>query len=145
MIIVLQRVSRASVAIGGKVVGDIKRGYVVLVSISDKDNYEDARRLAEKIAKLRIFPDENGKINLSAGDVCGELLAVSQFTLYADCKKGNRPSFINAGNPVHAKELFDFFVLECEKHFSKVAKGIFGENMAVELVNDGPFTLVIES
>lgn len=144
MRIVLQRVSRASVTVDKEVVGSIGRGYLVLVGVCDDDTTQAARQLAEKVSRLRIFEDENGKINLSAGDVGGEILAVSQFTLYADCKKGNRPSFVNAGKPEHARKIFEFFVQECKAHFAKVQTGVFGAKMEVELVNDGPFTLTLE-
>lgn len=144
MKIVLQRVSRAAVTVEGKCVGEIERGYLLLLGVSNTDTEKNAAKLAEKIAKLRIFADENGKINLSIADIGGAVLIVSQFTLYADCKKGNRPSFTNSGNPELAKKLYEYFIEICKGKFKKVEQGIFGAQMRVELVNDGPFTLVLE-
>ncbi len=144
MKIVLQRVSSASVSVDGEVVGSIAHGYVALLGVSNTDSTAQADKLADKIAKLRIFPDENDKINLSIADVGGELLIISQFTLYADCKKGNRPSFVNAGNPQLAEELYEYFLKICDGRFKKVAHGVFGADMKVSLVNDGPFTVILE-
>lgn len=145
MRIVLQRVSRASVSVNGEVVGSIGKGYLILLGVSNTDNKVIADKMADKIAKLRIFADSEGKTNLSAADIGGEALIVSQFTLYADCRKGNRPSFINAGAPALAEELYNYFTEVCRGRFKKVACGVFGADMEVELVNDGPFTLVLES
>jgi D-tyrosyl-tRNA(Tyr) deacylase len=145
MKIVLQRVNRARVSVEGQVVGAIGKGYLLLIGISSADTKEQVEKMAEKIEKLRIFPDENGKTNLSIGDVGGEVLVISQFTLYADCKKGNRPSFINAGNPRLAEELYKYFIEISKTRYVKVEEGVFGASMKVELENDGPFTLVLES
>lgn len=145
MKIVLQRVKNASVSVDGKVIGEIDKGFLLLLGVSNTDTKEIADKLAEKISKLRIFEDENGKTNLSASDIGGELLIVSQFTLYADCKKGNRPSFTNAGNPALANELYEYFIEICKPLFVKVAHGEFGADMQVSLVNDGPFTIVLDS
>lgn len=141
---VLQRVESASVTVGGTVKGKIGRGYVVLLGVSISDTVKQAERLVEKISGLRIFPDENGKTNLSAREVDGEILVVSQFTLYADCRKGNRPSFTGAGTPQLAKELYEHFIKMCGSRFSKVESGEFGAEMKVQIVNDGPFTLLLE-
>ena len=144
MKIVLQRVSRASVSVNNIITGSIDKGYVILVGFGDGDDKLKAEKLVEKIQRLRIFPDENGKINLSIQDVGGGLLIISQFTLYADCRKGNRPSFINAAAPAAAEELYNYFIEYAEDKFSRVAHGIFGADMKVELVNDGPFTVILE-
>lgn len=145
MKIVLQRVLEASVKIEEEIVGKIGKGYLLLIGISNEDTKEIADKMLEKISKLRIFEDENGKTNLSIDNVGGEVLAVSQFTLYADCKKGNRPSFINAGKPDMAEELYEYILKRCEELFGKVEKGVFGADMKVSLINDGPFTLVLDS
>lgn len=141
---VVQRVAYSSVKVDGETVGSIDKGLLVLLGVGQQDTREDAVRLAAKIAKLRIFSDENDKINLSVQDVKGDILVVSQFTLYADCRKGNRPNFMNAGKPDMAQELYDFFAKECEKYVGRVEKGIFGADMKVELMNDGPFTIILE-
>ncbi|MDO4268412.1 MAG: D-aminoacyl-tRNA deacylase [Eubacteriales bacterium] len=141
---VLQRVSRASVKIDGEIQGQIGSGFLVLLGVSGTDTRAAADRMADKICRLRIFPDENGKTNLSLADVGGELLVISQFTLYADCHKGNRPSFIKAGPPDMAEELYEYFMERCRQHVSRVEHGSFGADMKVELLNDGPFTLVLE-
>ncbi len=143
--IVLQRVFEASVKIEEKIVGKIGKGYLLLIGVSNEDTKEIADKMIEKISKLRIFEDEDGKTNLSIDKVGGEVLAVSQFTLYADCKKGNRPSFINAGKPDMAEELYEYILKRCEELFGKVEKGVFGADMKVSLINDGPFTLVLDS
>lgn len=142
---VLQRVLEASVSVDNETVGKIGKGYLLLIGISNEDTKEIADKMIEKISKLRIFEDENGKTNLSIDQVDGEVLAVSQFTLYADCKKGNRPSFINAGKPDMAQELYEYMLKKCEAIFGKVEKGIFGADMKISLINDGPFTLVLDS
>ena len=144
MKIVLQRVSSASVAVDGQTAGSIGKGYVVLLGIGQGDTKEQAVKMADKIQKLRVFPDENGKTNLSADDINGELLVVSQFTLYADCRKGSRPGFTDAGSPALAEELYEYFIEVCRDRFAKVGHGVFGANMQVSLVNDGPFTVVLE-
>lgn len=145
MKIVLQRVLEASVSVDNKEVGKIGKGYLLFVGVSNDDNKEIADKMIEKISKLRIFEDSEGKTNLSIDNVGGEVLVVSQFTLYADCKKGNRPSFINAGKPDLANELYEYIVKRCKELFGKAQCGIFGADMKVSLVNDGPFTLVLDS
>lgn len=144
MKIVLQRVSSASVAVDSKICGQINKGYLVLLGVGHDDTEEDCRRLADKIIKLRIFSDENDKINLSLENVGGELLIVSQFTLYADCTHGNRPSFVNAGKPDRAEQLYNYFVDYCRSRGKHVETGIFGADMKVSLINDGPFTVILE-
>lgn len=144
MRIVLQRVSSASVAVDGEITGSIGKGYLVLLGVGQNDSEEDCRRLADKIINLRIFSDENDKINLSLSDVGGSLLIVSQFTLYADCRKGNRPNFIQAGKPDEAERLYNYFSDYCRSKGKHVETGVFGADMKVELVNDGPFTVVLE-
>ena len=141
---VLQRVSRASVEVDGQVTGSIEKGYVALVGFGDGDCEAGVEKMVDKIQKLRIFADADGKTNLSIEDVGGGLLVVSQFTLYADCKKGNRPSFINAAAPKRAEELYDHFVAHAKGRFAKVGHGVFGAYMKVDLVNDGPFTIILE-
>jgi len=145
MKIVLQRVSHASVTVDNSVVGEIGKGYVALVGFGDGDDKSIVEKMVDKIQRLRIFPDENGKTNLSISDVGGGLLIVSQFTLYADCRKGNRPSFINAANPVLAEKLYDYFIEYSTGKFNHVEHGVFGASMKVELVNDGPFTVILDS
>lgn len=142
---VLQRVLDAQVAVDGKIVGKIGKGYLLLVGVAEGDTKEIADKMIEKVSRLRIFNDENGKINLSIDQVGGEILVISQFTLYADCKKGNRPSFVNAANPKMAEELYEHILSRCEELFSHTEKGIFGAEMRVSLTNDGPFTLVLDS
>ncbi len=144
MKVVLQRVLEASVAVDGKVLGKIGRGYVVLLGVGNNDTKETAEKMADKVKKLRLFPDENGKTNLSIDDIGGEVLVISQFTLYADARKGTRPSFIEAGPPILAKELYEYFIALCRERFSKTAHGEFGADMKVSLVNDGPFTICLE-
>jgi D-tyrosyl-tRNA(Tyr) deacylase len=142
---VIQRVTQASVAVDGKVIGEIGRGLLVLFGAGRGDTELDCEKLADKISKLRIFSDENDKINLSVNDVEGGLLAVSQFTLYADCAHGNRPSFINAGEPEHAERLYEYFKECCRGRINGgVESGSFGADMKVSLINDGPFTVVLE-
>lgn len=143
---VVQRVSRASVTVDGEKVGQIDKGYLVLFGAGQGDTRQYCEKIADKLSKLRIFSDENGKTNLSIDDVHGDMLIVSQFTLYADCRKGNRPSFIKAALPDEANALYEYFC-ECvsERISGKVEKGIFGADMAVELVNDGPFTVILDS
>ncbi|KSV59216.1 D-aminoacyl-tRNA deacylase [Acetivibrio ethanolgignens] len=144
MKIVIQRASEASVAIDGKVVGSIGKGLVLLLGVGSEDTRELADKFLEKIIKLRIFEDAEGKTNLSLADVEGELLVVSQFTLYADCKRGNRPSFINSAPPAMAEELYEYFLDRCKEKLGAVEHGEFGADMKVSLVNDGPFTIVLD-
>ncbi|MBE7037623.1 MAG: D-tyrosyl-tRNA(Tyr) deacylase [Ruminococcaceae bacterium] len=145
MKIVLQRVNHASVKVDNEITGKIDKGYLLLVGVGEGDTKEMADKLIDKISKLRIFPDENDKINLSIADVDGSVLVVSQFTLYADCKKGNRPSFTLGAKPDFANEMYEYILKECERKFKKVEKGIFGADMKVSLENDGPFTLILEA
>ena len=142
---VIQRVTSASVEVDEKIVGEIGKGFLVLIGIGKEDNEEIADKMIKKLIGMRIFEDENGKTNLSLNDVSGELLLISQFTLYADCKKGNRPSFINAGSPDEANRLYEYIISECKKEISVVEKGVFGADMKVLLLNDGPFTIVLDS
>ena len=142
---VIQRVSEASVSVDNKVVGSIGKGFMVLIGVSNEDNKEIADKMIKKMTAMRIFDDENGKTNLGLSDVEGQLLLISQFTLYADCKKGNRPSFTNAGAPDMANEMFEYIISECKKVVPVVEQGVFGEDMKVSLVNDGPFTIVLDS
>ncbi len=144
MRVVLQRVLKSSVSVDGKVVGAIDKGYLVLLGVSDNDTKKEVEVLVDKISKLRIFSDENDKINLSIQDVDGELLVVSQFTLYAECKKGNRPSFTKSGKPDKANELYEYFKEYAKDKFRKVEGGEFGADMKVEILNDGPFTILLE-
>ncbi|MCI8556968.1 MAG: D-tyrosyl-tRNA(Tyr) deacylase [Lachnospiraceae bacterium] len=141
---VIQRVSHASVTVDGTVIGNIEKGFLVLIGVGKEDTRAEADRLVKKMLGLRIFPDENGKTNLSLKDVGGELLLVSQFTLYADCSHGNRPGFTNAGDPALAKELYEYIIESCKKQVPKVQQGSFGADMKVELVNDGPFTIILK-
>lgn len=145
MKIVLQRVERASVAVDGEVVGAVGQGFLLLLGVSNSDTIQIADKMVDKICKLRIFQDEAGKTNLSLADVGGELLVISQFTLYADCKKGNRPSFIHAGKPDMAEALYEHVTERCRLYVQKVEHGVFGAEMKVDLVNDGPFTLSLDS
>ncbi len=142
---VVQRVSRASVEVDGSVVGAIERGLVVLLGVGKNDTSEDARYVADKVVHLRIFADEAGKLNRSVLDVSGGVLAISQFTLWGDCRKGRRPSFVEAAPPDRARELYEAFVAHLRSHPIKVATGRFQETMAVHLINDGPVTLLIDS
>ncbi|MBR3759621.1 MAG: D-tyrosyl-tRNA(Tyr) deacylase [Ruminococcus sp.] len=144
MRIVLQRVTSASVRVDGELTGSIGTGYLLLFGVGKEDTEADCRRLADKIINLRIFSDENDKINLSLGDVGGELLVVPQFTLYADCRKGNRPNFIQAASPDEANRLYEYFVDYCRSKGQHTETGMFGADMKVELLNDGPFTIVLE-
>lgn len=142
---VIQRVTRASVTVDGEVKGKIGKGFLILLGVGKDDTEKECDKLVEKISKLRIFEDENGKTNLSISDVGGKMLIISQFTLYADCSHGNRPSFINAGAPNEANRLYEYF---CDKIHAKgihVDKGVFGADMKVELLNDGPFTICLSS
>ena len=141
---VIQRVSRASVMVDDVVVGKIGRGFLVLVGVGHADTREIVDRIVAKMTALRIFADENRKTNLSLKDVGGELLIVSQFTLYADTSHGNRPGFTGAGSPKLAEELYEYFMERCRASVPVVEHGSFGADMAVELVNDGPFTIILE-
>ena len=142
---VIQRVKQASVQVNGESVGSIKKGYLVLIGVSDTDTETVADKLVKKMIGLRIFEDENGKTNLSLADVGGSLLLVSQFTLYANCRKGNRPSFTEAGAPDKADALYRYIIDECKKSVPEVQTGIFVAEMEVGLINDGPFTILLDS
>lgn len=142
---VIQRVTEASVTVEGKVVGKIGKGYLVLIGVEEKDTEAIADKMLDKMIKLRIFEDEEGKTNRSLADVNGELLLVSQFTLYANCKRGNRPSFIEAGSPEKANALYEYIIEKCRERVPVVEMGIFGAMMSVGLVNDGPFTILLDS
>ena len=141
---VIQKVSGASVTVEEKVIGQIEKGFLVLIGIAGNDTTAIADKMIKKMLGLRIFQDENRKTNLSLKDVDGSLLLVSQFTLYADCKKGNRPSFTKAGNPTLANDLYEYIIAECQKEFP-VQTGAFGADMQVSLVNEGPFTIILDS
>ena len=145
MKLVIQRVSEAHVKVDGKIVGQIKNGFMVLFGVTHTDTKEDADSLAKKLLNLRVFQDENEKMNLALKDVSGELLIISQFTLYADCSHGNRPSFIEAARPETANDLYEYFCSKCLQGGFKVEKGIFGADMKVSLINDGPVTIIIDS
>lgn len=142
---VIQRVTSASVDVDNVTVGKIGKGFLVLIGIGKEDNEEIADKMVKKLIGMRIFEDENGKTNLSLNDVGGELLLISQFTLYADCKKGNRPSFINAGLPDEANRLYEYIISKCKEEIKVVEKGVFGADMKVSLLNDGPFTIILDS
>ncbi len=144
MKLVIQRVTEASVEVEGKIIGSISRGFLVLIGVGAGDTKEIADFYLRKMLGLRIFEDENGKTNLALKDVDGQLLLVSQFTLYANCRKGNRPSFIEAGDPEKAEALYDYMVQECKKQIPVVQTGEFGAEMKVKLCNDGPFTIILD-
>ncbi|MBR1422833.1 MAG: D-tyrosyl-tRNA(Tyr) deacylase [Ruminococcus sp.] len=142
---VIQRVTHAECVIDGETVGAVKLGFMILFGAGEGDTEADCDKLAEKISKLRIFADENGKTNLSIDSVGGDMLIISQFTLFADCRKGNRPSFLKAGDPAHASRLYDYFCDACRSRINgKVERGEFGADMKISLTNDGPFTIVME-
>lgn len=141
----IQNVQNASVQIENEIVGKINKGFVVFIGISDADNTIIADKMIHKLLNLRIFKDSEGKTNLSLSDVSGELLLISQFTLYADCRHGNRPSFINAGKPEPAKELYEYIIDRCKQSGLNVQTGSFGADMKVEMINDGPFTIMLDS
>ena len=145
MKVVIQRVLKSSVSVGGNIVGQIDKGFNVLFGVGQNDTEQQADWLAEKIAHLRVFEDENGKMNLSLSDVGGSVLIISQFTLYGDCEKGRRPSFTNAGDPKRANELYQYFSKQFEKYNIPVQNGIFQADMKVEILNDGPVTFIIEA
>ena len=142
---VIQRVGQASVKVDGKIVGAIQKGYLVLIGVGREDTEADADKYLKKLLGLRICEDEQGKTNLSLADVDGELLLVSQFTLYANCRKGNRPSFIEAGAPEQAERLYQYIVSRAREQVPVVETGVFGASMEVSLVNDGPFTILLEN
>ncbi len=142
---VVQRVTESSVAVDARIIGKIDRGYLVLIGIDRTDTKEKAEKMVKKLLGLRIFEDENGKINLDLKSVNGSLLLVSQFTLYADCRKGNRPSFINAGEPQMANELYEYIISLCRQEIQIVETGEFGADMKISLINDGPFTVILDS
>ena len=142
---VVQRVTHASVTVDGNVIGKIGQGFMVLIGVSDEDTKETADKMVKKLLGLRIFEDENGKTNLDIHTVGGSLLLISQFTLYADCKHGNRPSFIKAGKPDMANEMYEYIIAKCKEQVPVVEKGEFGADMKVELLNDGPFTILLDS
>lgn len=144
MKIVVQRVKNAQVEVEDKTVGKIEKGFLVLLGVTHNDTKEQADYLVKKLCKLRVFSDENDKMNLSLKEVKGELLIVSQFTLYANCAEGNRPSFTEAAKPDQANELYEYFCSECEKNEIHVERGIFGADMKVSLLNDGPVTIILE-
>ena len=141
----IQRVAHADVVVDGKELGKIGKGFMVLIGVSKEDDKSTADKMVDKMIKLRIFEDENGKTNLSLDDVGGELLLISQFTLYANCKKGNRPSFIDAGGPDEANALYEYIIEKCRERVNVVERGEFGADMKVSLLNDGPFTIVLDS
>lgn len=141
---VIQRVSEASVTVENKVIGRIGKGYMVLIGVGENDTKELADRYIRKMLGLRIFEDQNDKTNLSLKDMDGSLLLISQFTLYANCRKGNRPSFTQAGNPALAEELYEYIIEQCRKEVPRVETGSFGAHMKVSLVNDGPFTILLD-
>ena len=142
---VIQRVSHASVTIDGQVCGEIKRGFMVLIGIAQTDTDEIADKMVRKMCTLRIFEDSEGKTNLSLSDVGGSLLLISQFTLYADCHKGHRPSFIYAGKPDMASPMYEHIIAESAQYVPNVQRGEFGADMKIELCNDGPFTIILDS
>lgn len=142
---VIQRVRYASVTVEGNLFGKIGKGFMVLIGVSDTDNEAIADKMVQKLINLRIFEDENGKTNLALKDVDGELLLISQFTLYADCRKGNRPSFVKAGSPDKANKLYQYIISKCREEIVVVQEGKFGADMKVELLNDGPFTVILDS
>ena len=142
---VIQRVTSASCVVDEQITGQINRGFLVFIGVSDEDTTEIADKMTKKLLGLRIFEDENGKTNLALKDVNGELLLISQFTLYADCKKGNRPSFIRAGKPDAANEMYQYIINKCKEKISVVEQGIFGADMKISLLNDGPFTIILDS
>lgn len=142
---VIQRVTSASCTVEENVTGKIEKGFLVLIGVADSDTKEIADKMIKKLLGMRIFEDSDGKTNLSLHDVDGSLLLISQFTLYADCKKGNRPSFIKAGKPDFAKEMYEYIISECKKEIPIVETGIFGADMKIELLNDGPFTILLDS
>ncbi len=142
---VIQRVNYANVKVETNIVGEIQKGFLVLIGVHQNDTKDIADKMIRKLIGMRIFADENDKTNLALCDVDGQLLLVSQFTLYADCKKGNRPSFIEAGGAEHANQLYEYVIAECKKQIPVVEHGVFGADMKITLENDGPFTIVLDS
>ena len=142
---VIQRVTHASVTVDGAVLGKIEKGFMVLIGVEDSDTQAVADKMISKMLGLRIFEDEAGKMNLALKDVGGGLLLISQFTLYADCKKGNRPSFVKAGKPDMAEPMYEYIIEKCREQIENTQKGQFGADMKVELLNDGPVTIVLDS
>ena len=142
---VIQRVQQASCVVDDKVTGEIEKGFLVLIGVAETDTREIADKTVKKLVGLRIFEDEEGKTNMSLSQVQGALLLISQFTLYADCKKGNRPSFIKGGKPDMASEMYEYIIAKCKESVEKVERGIFGADMKISLLNDGPFTIVLDS
>lgn len=142
---VIQRVTEASCTVDNQITGEIKNGFCVLIGVAETDTRDIADKMIKKMLQMRIFADDQGKTNLSLKDVDGNLLLISQFTLYANCKKGNRPSFIEAGNPELANSLYEYIIEECKKEIPMVQTGIFGADMKLSLINDGPFTIVLDS
>lgn len=142
---VIQRVTNASCTVDNHITGKIEKGFLVFIGISDSDNTQIADKMIKKLLGLRIFEDSDGKTNLSLHDVDGQLLLISQFTLYADCRKGNRPSFTNAGKPDMANELYEYIIKKCKEQIPVVQQGIFGADMKISLLNDGPFTIILDS
>lgn len=145
MRVMIQRVTESSVTIDGVCKGKIGKGFLVLLGVGAEDTKELTEKMVQKLLKLRIFEDEEGKTNRSLSDVSGELLVISQFTLYADCRKGNRPSFVKAGSPQLGKELYEYFIELCKREVPVVESGEFGADMKVQLLNDGPFTIYLDS
>ena len=142
---VIQRVTEASCTVDNQITGEIKNGFCVLIGVAETDTIEIADKMIKKMLQMRIFADDQGKTNLSLKDVDGNLLLISQFTLYANCKKGNRPSFIEGGNPEFANSQYEYIIEECKKEIPMVQTGIFGADMKISLINDGPFTIVLDS
>jgi len=142
---VVQRVQHSSCTIDNDVVGKINHGFMVLIGVSETDTMETADKMVKKLCQLRIFRDSEGKTNLDLASVGGELLLISQFTLYADCRKGNRPSFVHAGSPALASAIYDHIIEEARKYCSTVEHGVFGAEMKIDLMNDGPFTIILDS
>lgn len=142
---VIQRVTAASCVVDGTVTGAIKDGFCVFIGVAESDTKQIADKMIQKLIGMRIFSDENDKINLSLHDINGSLLLISQFTLYANCRKGNRPSFTDAGNPDMANEMYEYIIAECKKQIPNVQTGIFGADMKLEIHNDGPFTIILDS
>ncbi len=144
MRLVIQRVKNASCEVDGKIVGKIGNGLLVFLGITHTDTKEDVEHFAQKLLKLRIFSDENDKMNLSVNDIGGEILVISQFTLYADTTSGNRPSFTNAAKPDYANELYEYFISKCKESGRNIEHGIFGAYMKIDALNDGPVTIIME-
>lgn len=142
---VIQRVLESSVTVDGETIGSIGKGFMVLIGVGKEDTKETADKMVKKLIGMRIFEDENGKTNLSLADVGGSLLLISQFTLYANCKKGNRPSFIESGDPKEAEKLYEYIIESCKAQVPVVERGRFGADMKVSLINDGPFTIILDS